>query len=81
MSWTPDSAQGTTLIKVALFNEGITDLADIAEPVKAFNLVAADPGVHTFSNVPSGMYRVVLAAVDSDDMHVTTVLPGTVTVN
>ena len=81
VSWTPNSAQGTTLIKVALFNEGITDLADIAEPVKAFNLVAADPGAHTFSNVPSGMYRVVLAAVDSDGMHVTETLPGTVTVN
>ena len=82
VSWTPNSAQGTTLIKVALFNEGITDLANvIAEPVKAFNLVAADPGAHTFNNVPSGMYRVVLAAVDSDGMHVTTVLPGTVTVN
>ena len=82
VSWTPNSAQGTTLIKVALFNEDITDLANvIAEPVKAFNLVAADPGAHTFNNVPSGMYRVVLAAVDSDGMHVTTVLPGTVTVN
>ena len=80
VSWTPNSAQSTTLIKVALFNEGITDLADIDEPVKAFNLAAADPGAHTFTNVPSGTYKVILAAVDSEGNH-KVAIAGTATVN
>ena len=83
VQWDPDSAQNTTLIKVALFNEDVTSLAKIDEPVKAFNLDAAagDPGTHTFNNVPAGTYKVVVAAVDSEGKHVVSVVPDAVTIN
>ena len=80
VTWTPGSATSTNVFKVALFNEDVTALADIAQPVKSFNTAAADPGAHDFSNVPSGTYTVVLAAVKSDGMHVTAIV-GTATVN
>lgn len=80
VTWTPGSAQNTDVFKVALFNEDVTSLAGIAQPVKSFNTAAADPGAHDFSQVPSGTYTVVLAAVNSDGMHVTSIV-GTVTVN
>ena len=83
VQWDPDSAQNTTLIKVALFNEDVTSLAKIDEPVEAFNLDAAagDPGTHTFNNVPAGTYKVVVAAVDSEGKHVVSVVPDAVTIN
>ena len=83
VTWDPNSAQNTTLIKVALFNEGVTALADIDAPVMAFNLEAAtgDPGVHTFNNVPTGTYKVVVAAVDSEGMHIVSVVADPVEIN
>ena len=83
VQWDPDSAQNTTLIKVALFNEDVTSLAKIDEPVESFNLDAAagDPGTHTFNNVPAGTYKVVVAAVDSEGKHVVSVVPDAVTIN
>ena len=79
--WDPESATSTTQIKVALFNADVTALAGIDAPVKAFNLAAGDPGAHTFNNVPAGTYKVVVAAVDSEDGHVVSVVPGAVTIN
>ena len=70
MTWDPHSAQNTTVITVALFNADVTALAGIDAPVKAFNLAAGDPGAHTFNNVPAGTYKVVVAAVDSEDGNV-----------
>ena len=83
VTWDPNSAQNTTLIKVALFNEGVTALAGIDAPVMAFNLEAAtgDPGVHTFNNVPTGTYKVVVAAVDSEGMHIVSVVADPVEIN
>ena len=81
VTWDPNSAQNTTLIKVALFNADVTALAGIDAPVKAFNLAAGDPGAHTFNNVPAGTYKVVVAAVDSEDDHVVSVVPDAVTIN
>ena len=81
VTWDPNSAQNTTLIKVALFNADVTALAGIDAPVKAFNLAAGDPGAHTFNNVPAGTYKVVVAAVDSEGGHVVSVVPDAVTIN
>ena len=83
VSWDPNSAQNTTLIKVALFNADVTALAGIDAPVKAFNLEAAtgDPGAHTFNNVPAGTYKVVVAALDSEGMHVVSVVADPVEIN
>ena len=50
VSWTPDSAQNATQIKVALFDAELTRIVDL----KAFNPAAGDPGIATFTNVDPG---------------------------
>jgi hypothetical protein len=76
--WDPNTAQNTEVIKVALFNGSVTDLAEHPEPVKAFNLAAGDPGIHTFNNVLDGKYRVAVAALRSDGTHAVSLITGVV---
>ena len=63
VSWDADSAQNADLIVVALFNEGVTALANIPKNTHPINLDAmADPGTYSFDNVPSGTYKVAVAS-------------------
>ena len=63
VSWDADSAQNADLIVVALFNEGVTALANIPKNTHPINLDAmADPGTYSFNNVPSGTYKVAVAS-------------------
>ena len=76
VTWDPGSAESTDVIKVALFNEGVTELVGVA----AFR-ASSDPGIHTFTGVASGSYTVGLAAVRADGTHALTLLPDVVTIN
>ena len=68
-SWDPNSAQNADLIVVALFNEGVTALANIPNNIHPINLKATeDPGTHSFNNVPSGTYKVAVAS-ESDGVY------------
>jgi hypothetical protein len=80
VSWDPDTAQNADLIVVALFNEGVTALADIPNNVHPINLNAMeDPGTHSFNNVPSGTYKVVVAS-ESDGVYQVSLVAEVVTV-
>ena len=63
VSWDADSAQNADLIVVALFNEGVTALANIPKNTHPISLDAMDdPGTYSFDNVPSGTYKVAVAS-------------------
>ena len=63
VSWDADSTQNADLIVVALFNEGVTALANIPKNTHPISLDAMDdPGTYSFDNVPSGTYKVAVAS-------------------
>ncbi len=69
VKWDVNSAQNADLIVVALFNEGVTALANIPNNIHPINLKATnDPGTHSFNNVPSGTYEVAVAS-ESDGVY------------
>ena len=70
VSWTPHSAQNAAQVKAVLFNEDVTRIVDIG----TYNPAASDPGIHTFTNVRSGRYKVVVASFRAGEPHMLSTL-------
>ena len=68
VTWDTTSIENAQQVKVVLFNSGVTGLAQVDGALITIN-AANDMGSHTFSDVPAGMYNVVVASFRTGERH------------
>ena len=68
VTWDTTSIENAQQVKVVLFNSDVTGLAQVDGALITIS-AANDMGSHTFSDVPAGMYNVVVASFRTGEPH------------